>query len=94
MGLMLGTPFLGAAPDVGVFEFGQLYTPQPPANLVATFVATPFRHIELTWTRSIDDPERVWEYQIFRSTDPVFPARAGDAALRHRSGREHVFRRL
>ena len=73
MGLMLGTAFLGAAPDVGVFEFGQSYTPQSPANLVATFVATPLRHIELTWTRSIDDPARMWEYQIFRSTDPVFP---------------------
>ena len=36
-------------------------------------MATPFRHIQLTWTRSIDDPARMWEYRIFRSTDPAFP---------------------
>jgi VCBS repeat-containing protein len=73
-GLPLGAPYLGTAPDVGVFEFGQYYTPQPPANLVAAFAATPYRHIQLTWTASIDDPARMYEYRIFRSTDPSFPS--------------------
>lgn len=70
----LGFP-LGMDPvaDVGAFQCGMPYTPKPPADLVATFMVTSPRRVELVWTPSID---AVMDYFVYRSTDPGFPGTA------------------
>ena len=68
-----GMPLDMFGPGVGAFQCWMPYTPQPPANLVAAFVPTPTRRIELTWTPSVN---QVMEYYVYRSTDPGFPGMA------------------
>ncbi len=72
-GLSLNPFFEVGPPDVGVFEAGQLYTPQPPAGLTATLMPGAPDRIRLTWTASIDDPGRMMYYLIYRSESPAFP---------------------
>lgn len=74
-GLPLGTPetYNGAAPDVGVFEVGWLYTPKPPSGLTATFQPGTISSVRLDWTPSVDAPPRVQYYLVYRAIEPFFP---------------------
>lgn len=70
-GFWLGAPYSQGTTDVGVFEAGFLYTPQPPFNLSATVQGAPA--VNLAWMASPDFPLGVTNYQIYRATDPSFP---------------------
>ncbi len=72
-GLPLNTPY-GPAPDVGAFEVGNPYTPQPPGTLTATFIPGGAGAVLLEWAPSPNDPPRVLDYWIYRSTTPAFPS--------------------
>lgn len=77
-GVPLGPPdtFNGPAPDVGVFEVGRPYTPQPPSGLTATFEPGPVGYpgsVRLDWMPSVDAPPRVQYYHVYRGADPFFP---------------------
>jgi hypothetical protein len=66
----------GIADDVGAFELGLPYTPEPPSNLVASWDGT-MGAVDLSWTESPDDPivnpgtlNPIMEYLIYRAEAP------------------------
>ena len=85
-----GRPFARPAPDVGVFELGQRYTPQPAANLVA-FRATPG-----ATPAPCTGPPRSTTRRIGNtgfSARPTRPSRRGRRRLPYAGpGREYLFR--
>jgi len=63
-------------PDVGAFELGLPYTPEPPSNLAAVWNGVAGA-VDLSWTESPDDPivnpgtlNPIMEYLIYRAEAP------------------------